>query len=393
MYSSIENLDEEYLGCKQKEILLHPRSAIEVYARNLKIDLLANEKNKYYVCTGSDCEFLSFYQTASCRCGNHLGFDVNLSHSISPDEGVFVKSTARFMITDDLRVLPLSTMTGLSMLGDIETIDGIEERTLHIGEAEVVKLLKCSLTSNTPLSDALLEPSINKTIGAFRRVNYGPRITHQSPRDKSTTSTSSEVKFKLIIHKPKNRVLYAEVEENFVNVLCSFFAIPIGYVFKEYPCLSFKGCMGNLYKTILNPDIEKFFKSEEMKETLVNPKLAPGLTFVNKLTGIEEAEEPSLDTVRSIFSVNFTVAGEAEDGDGFLKGPSMFMVTENLSIAPLSPISGISLINRLKIPPSDIREMEMIMGEEEALLLLAASIASKFPLTDAFLRKEPKQET
>ncbi|KAL7205781.1 hypothetical protein ACSBR2_018658 [Camellia fascicularis] len=401
LYESVENLDEEYLRSEHKEMLLHPRSAAEIYHRNLKLNLIeSNSRSKYYVCSDSDCSFLSYYQTSCCRCGKPLELEVNLSNPVSQDGGVFVKPTAHFMISDDFKVLPLSTMAGLSLLSNFGTMDDskIEERTVDIGKNEVLKLLKCSLTSRTPLSDTVMEPPISKTSFTVRRGKYGPRSTRRSQRVKDTENVDTKINLKLIINKSNNRALYAEVEENFVDVLCSFLAFPIGYVFKEFSSLSFKGCMGNLFKSIQDTNINKFFKSEEMKDIVVNPKIAPGLACSNKLIGIEEAVNPSFSTLSSLFTTKCSdlssnsLLGEAKIGGGFMKGPSMFMVTDNLSITPLSPISGISLINRLKVPLSDVEELEVTMGEGETLRLLVASLVSRSALTDAFMIKETKQE-
>ncbi|KAL7205774.1 hypothetical protein ACSBR2_018657 [Camellia fascicularis] len=395
LYESVEDLDEEYLRSEHKEMLLHPRSAAEIYHRNLKLNLIeSNSRSKYYVCRGSNCSFLSYYQTSCCLCGKPLELEVNLSNPVSQDGGVFVKPTARFMISDDFKVLPLSTMAGLSLLSNFGTMDDskIEERTVNLGKNEVLKLLKCSLTSRTPLSDTIMEPPISKTSFTVCRGKYGPRSTRLSQ------NVDTKINLKLIINKSNNRALYAEVEENFVDVLCSFLAFPIGYVFKEFSSLSFKGCMGNLFKSIQDTNINKFFKSEEMKDIVVNPKVAPGLACGNKLIGIEEAVNPSFSTLSSLFKTKCSdlnsnsLIGEAKIGGGFMKGPSMFMVTDNLSITPLSPVSGISLINRLKVPLSDVEELEVPMGEEETLRLLVASLVSRSALTDAFMIKETKQE-
>ncbi|KAI8023656.1 hypothetical protein LOK49_LG03G03184 [Camellia lanceoleosa] len=307
------------------------------------------------------------------------------------------------MITDDFQVLPMSTMTGLSLLSKLGAMDEskIEERTLNIGKDEVLKLLNCSLASRTPFSDTFMEPAINKTNVVIRRGEYGPRSTDQPQSNMDTTNKHSKINLKLIINKSNKRALYAEVEENFIELLCSLLVLPIGYVFKEFPSLHFIGCMDNIYKSIQDFDDDKFFQSEEMKAILVDPKLAQGLAFSNKLIGIEEAMNPSLSTLRSLFTATYTRLSpksrpwEAKISGGFMKGPSMFMVTDNLLIKPISPISGISLINSLKIPLSDVGELEVTMGEDEVLRLLVASLITGSALTNAFrsfMHKDLKQE-
>ncbi|XP_057464582.1 uncharacterized protein LOC130754388 [Actinidia eriantha] len=394
LYESVEKLDEEHLASDHKEILLHPQSATEGYFKNLKLNLIENNSSKCYLCSYQYCTSLNYYQIDSCQCGRDLEYFVYMSEVILPDEGMFVTPTARYIVTDDLRVLPMSTSTGLLLLKDFGAMDGskIEERSLNIGKEEILKLLKYSLTSMTPLSDTIMEPFIGKTSNTHC-VKHGPS-TRQFPCVDDIID-NPQINLKLVVNKYDNKALYyAEVGEDFVSVLCRFLAFPIGYVFKEFSSLSFKGCLGNLYRSIQNSDLDKFFKSEKMKSALLDPKLAPGLAGGCKLFGIEEAAKPSCSTLtkKSLRRIQKSI-GEYNISDGLVKGPAMFMVMDNLSIAPLSMISSLSLINSLKVPVSDVQELKVTMGEEEALRLLAASLISKSALTDAFMLKEQKEES
>ncbi|KAF5947109.1 hypothetical protein HYC85_017337 [Camellia sinensis] len=314
LYESVENLDEEHFKSEFKEIILDPRSAAEIYCRNLKLNLNESKSGKYYVCDSGNCSFVSYTKTDCCRCGKPLELEARLVSLAHEDGAVFVKPTTRFMITDDFQVLPMSTMTGLSLLSKLGAMDEskIEERTLNIGKDEVLKLLNYSLASRTPFSDTFMEPPINKTNVVIHRGEYGPRSTDQPQSNMDTTAKHSKINLKLIIHKSNKRALYAEVEENFIELLCSLLVLPIGFVFKEFPSLRFKGCMDNIYKSIQDFDDDKFFQSEEMKAILVDPKLAQGLAFSNKLIGIEEAMNPSLSTLSSLLKVPLSDVGELE---------------------------------------------------------------------------------
>ncbi|KAI8532068.1 hypothetical protein RHMOL_Rhmol11G0184700 [Rhododendron molle] len=399
LYESLEKFDEDFLSSEHKGVLLHPRCATDVYCRDLKVNLVECNKSKYYVCQGERCDVVSYDQNDSCPCGKALHYELNFLNPVPEGGCGFVKPTVHFMITDDFQVLPTSTMAGLSLLGNFGELDGskIEERLLNIGKDEVLKLLKCSLASRTPFSDSILEPRFSRTKPMINYGQYGPRMMNLSQRDVDTRNKDEKINLKLIVNRSNNRALYAEVEENFVNLLCSFLLFPIGYIFKEFPYLSFMGCLGNLYKSVQDFDVNKFFKSEEMKAILLDPKLAPGTSCDNKLIG--EAENLSFSTLSSLFDIDLidlsseSPPRKVKIGGGLVKGPSMFMVTDSLSIAPLSPISGIFLINRLKVPLSNVHELEVTMGEEETLRLLVASLVSRSALTDAFVLKETKQET
>ncbi|XP_058188609.1 uncharacterized protein LOC131306405 [Rhododendron vialii] len=402
LYDSLEKLDEDFLSSEQKGMLLHLRCASDIYCRNLKVNLVECNKSKYYGCSSFwTCSFVSYNQNVSCRCGKALRHEVNLLNPVSHGGSGFIKPAVQFVITDDFQVLPMSTMAGLSQLGNFGAFDGskTEVRMLNVGKDEVLKLLKCSLASMSPFSDSILEPPFSKTKPMINYGQCGRRMMNLSQRDADTGNKDEKINLKLIINRLNNRVLYAEVEENFVHLLCSFLSIPIGYIIKEFPYLSFNGNLGNLRKSVQDLDVNKFFKSSEMKAILLDPKLAPGTSYDKKLIGIEEAVNPSYSTLSSLFKITYSALSsesplqEVKIGGELVKGPVMFMVTDSLSIAPLSLISCISLINRLKVPSSDIQELEVNMGEEETLRLLVASLVSRSALTDAFVRKETKQET
>lgn len=51
--------------------------------------------------------------------------------------------------------------------------------------------------------------------------------------------------------------------------------------------------------------------------------------------------------------------------EGYVKGPIVYVATDDLVIAPLSPISACNLINSLKIPLTDLKEKVVTIGLKE----------------------------
>lgn len=49
------------------------------------------------------------------------------------EESGFLKSTARFLITDDFKVVPVAIMAELTLLNELGKYGKIEERTIKIG--------------------------------------------------------------------------------------------------------------------------------------------------------------------------------------------------------------------------------------------------------------------
>ncbi|XP_059650146.1 uncharacterized protein LOC132295900 [Cornus florida] len=76
LYESVENLDKEHLqSMKCKDLLLRPRSAAEIYCRNLKLNFVNGVTNEYYMCSECHC-FCPYYNAQCLRIPKRPGFGV-----------------------------------------------------------------------------------------------------------------------------------------------------------------------------------------------------------------------------------------------------------------------------------------------------------------------------
>ncbi|KAA8543792.1 hypothetical protein F0562_022031 [Nyssa sinensis] len=414
LYSSIENLDVQSLFTEAcKTMLLHPQNEAETHCRSLKLRIDDSEPIRYFMCSSGHydkCRSVSNYNTAPCGvCGKLMSHTKNMKKVESArDRGVFAKGVTRFIVSDELRITPPSTERCFALLSNLGVKDGstIEERTFNVGVNEVLNLLKCSLVSTTALTQILLK---HKPVPQLDDKNVTLGIFVQSQSEGEASNSDGKMCVKLVLSKSKKIVCYAEAGEDFVDLLFSFLTLPLGYIVKNMHGNSFKGCINHLYNSVLDLDAEKSFKSDELKEMLVSPKLAPCFGYVNQLLDIEEAsnqlyymhsskiltkDKTHIPSGCHHYILTFTdpKSNEANSDGGFVKGPALFTITDSLIITPISPISGISLLNRLKIPFSDIEERVVHVGKEEALRLLAALFVSESALTNAFIPREPKQE-
>lgn len=147
-------------------------------------------------------------------------------------------------------------------------------------------------------------------------------------------------------------------------------------------------------------------KSEEFKGLLVDPKLAPYFGCNNQPLQINEQVQ-SQPTNYWFCTSRKCVMHVIDDGSGaclsgrtmkprtinpeypspvektggsFIAGPAMFMVTDEVKVNRLSPMSGISLLNTLEIVMSDIEERVVSMGEEEVKFNTPVNVTScQFP--------------
>ncbi|XP_077225396.1 uncharacterized protein LOC143858597 [Tasmannia lanceolata] len=395
LYESIENLDIQHLQTEAcKSMLLCPRNASEIECMELPIQLKDTEVRNYICPNWSSSNethnFISSVSTARCRCGQVMDTE---TFPILDDEkgkdGVFVKGNGRFMISDDLRVMPASTssLSLLQWLG-FRDLTALEERNFNVGADQLLDLLKCFFVSKTPLSDVFL--SKRETTDAIR---VGQRDTAPAQMGRDTGSGEKKMKVKLLLNKSNDKVLYAEAGEDFIDLLFSFLTLPVGSVVKSLGKCSSLECVNNLYKSVEDLSTDGLINCIDTAK-LINPKLASHFSCESNLLQIEEAapRNPTIEGGTILHAINpKSTDGITESGGGFVKGPLTFRVTDDLGVKLFSPITTISFLKKFNLASSDIEEQVVSVGEEEALDLLKSSLTSKMVLKDVFSPVKRKQ--
>lgn len=338
LYQSVVNLTDEHFSNKHcKDALLNPSNSSVSVLRKLKVNL--NDINPINTTVGG-----------------------GLDH----DDSVFLKKKTSFIITDDLNVVPVLLDASIELLKSlgVEYIDLLDERTLYFGMGELSNILKWSLLTNTPLTNLVLGGSKSwpcSCCGSYKSC---------TPNSTSSNSASSRSRtMKLLVQKSKKKVLCAQVENFFVEMLFSFLTIPLGAVKRLTMENSSSMGIDNLYNSISSLGDGKYLKSEDVKTMLLSPKLAANYLRVTDFL--------------PIYDVN-TSPGH------FLKERATFIVSDDLEITVSPSISTISKFNTLGVSVGDIEVVEVSVGEPEALLILKASITSTTALTDcldAFTKK------
>jgi hypothetical protein len=243
-----------------------------------------------------------------------------------------------------------------------------------------LELLERSLVSRTPLTEVLLarnEVPELRNEDSLQRISLMHEILeHQSERN-------GETSVRLVVCKSKKVVCYAEASKDFVDLLFSFLTIPLGYLMNEKHGGKSKGCIHRLYDSVIDLDAMKYLKSDDIKEILLNPKIAPGSGYKNQPLGVKEAvdnqqyyhdwnvirtesKNPHGSTLPLLTIMDpKSPFKEDTEGDGFLLDPAMFTVGDDLVVTPISPVSELSLLEKLKIPFNDIYVCEVQVGREE----------------------------
>ncbi|XP_055812563.1 uncharacterized protein LOC129882340 [Solanum dulcamara] len=375
LYKSVENLSVDHLYTEIcKSILLNPRNPCIEDCFKLKVKIDDSVSNKYFNCSNElRCSRKSWLVNVKCYCGGNTTMEVfsKIENPTNDHSGVFMRGGIGFLISDDLRVLPGSPSSLVQLFSDLgyNHMNQIREMYVEVGKEEILRLLTSSLISKSPLTEVFL----NKQAIVDNNIMTEPRIS-QVFHDLQT-GRSSKINMKLILSKSRNKILYAEANDSFVDFLFSFLTFPIGSVIHVLKGISGLGCIDNLYKSVTDLESQWFLYGQHK---LLNPGVALRHACQDPLLPISvELANHSLIDPRD-------TSGLAREVGRFTKSPSLFIVSDDLEVKPVCSTSSFGLLKELNVPLFDIEEKVITIGEAEALCLLqAALIGSSSALTIA----------
>ncbi|KAL8102255.1 uncharacterized protein LOC141678427 [Apium graveolens] len=348
LYQSVVNIEAKYLSSDQcKDMLITPKNLREDLCKRLKINVEDSEPVRYFLCRNC-CSGLSTKENTRCSCGKLMEWKIRAMEDSSIAaggyEGIFVSESASFIITDDLKINENSVAESLSIINNlgIKDMKNIKSLWVSFGLKEITYLLKLSLISKTPMTDLVMD-----TIGLSDMKNSGCGISLSY----SGLSTCKVMTIKLMIQSSIKKVLFALVEEDFVDFLFSILAIPLGSVLLLSGYNSNPGSLDKLYQGIDVLNVDKLVKSLDLKYKLLYPIVAPESIC-------KALEHPPIAR------------------GGFVSKPAKFMVTDDLVVTPYSSTSSISALDLLKVPVSDVEHMMVSIGPMEALRILKACVYS-----------------
>ncbi|CAA0816065.1 Unknown protein [Striga hermonthica] len=273
------------------------------------------------------------------------------------DDGGFTVKSARFRITDDLKIEPFLPGTVLQSLIDVGITEThqAELRTLTLGYNEIIDLLEGSLLSKTPLTDLILrnERCIRDSFMCLEKISL--QVEHEV---KERNPSESSMTVKAMIQKSTNKIVFVEAGCDFVNFLSEFLFSTLGCVERALGNNTGLHCIDSLYRSISNIDGDKYFKNKYDDDECIEMK-------------------PILLNASSFFRFPY--------GTRVVKQNSIYNVTDDLTVTPFNITSSFSILSRLKIPLSDVDEVDLVVGHDEALRILKASLTSTSALTDALI--------
>ncbi|KAL0648930.1 hypothetical protein Bca4012_047221 [Brassica carinata] len=284
LYQSVADMSiDNFMTGACKQMLLNPRSVKEAYCKRLKLNLNPTDDHlKYFKCPSfSSCNMCSDFSGSDCACGRLMIDEIESTEEedeIQNDvDGVFVSGRSSFIITDDLKVSVDSTGLVLKTLNSLgcSDVSNLGEQLLDIGLNEMMHLLECVFSSNTPLTDALLKKQSTQDMTNMHKL---PTPCLETKTDVS----ESEFTIDAIVRKQDMKILYVECGEDFVDLLFSFLAVPL-----EYVCDTSSGCIGNLRRSF--KDLTVVDKEGSASKCVMLPHY---YKLQKQLSGITSEEAP-----------------------------------------------------------------------------------------------------
>ncbi|XP_027184947.1 uncharacterized protein LOC113783109 [Coffea eugenioides] len=227
-------------------------------------------------------------------------------------------------------------------------------------------------------------------------------------------AAASSVSLKLLIDTKSCKVLFAEANKITVDFLFHVLSLPVGTVIRLLGKQGMVGCVANLYESIESLN-ETYIQPNQSKDTLLKPRAAASIPLLSLDDGQTKAvfyrcgrgyncnfasDDPkaicpqcknAMTNSMKYVAPPAVKAAAAGDEGGFVKGVVTYMVMDDLVVKPMSTISSIALLNRLNVKEvGALEEKEVILGMNEALMLLKASFESKTALTNVFLKNTGK---
>ncbi|XBI12418.1 hypothetical protein VPH35_139295 [Triticum aestivum] len=153
LYSSVNKLDDTYV-CRDdtKNVLLTPAGGWDT-GKLLQLPEPEHAVGVLYRCNNNCSNYASVRGLLCTNC--HRSMETPMQPLVDESEG---GSDGGGTMMDDLKVSPMSSISGITLLNTFGVTDirSLQEKTVQLGYAEGLEILKASLQSKTVLTDVFL---------------------------------------------------------------------------------------------------------------------------------------------------------------------------------------------------------------------------------------------
>ncbi|PQM32827.1 uncharacterized protein Pyn_35532 [Prunus yedoensis var. nudiflora] len=155
LYKTIQDLDGEYMiSDHHKEMLLDPKLVPGFCYKN---SLLGIEETSYYYVYSMVVNGDTFTTDRSLLSSERDKLKLISSDSVDLSAQGFLKRPAKFLVTDNLVVRPISRILELQVLKDLNVpVTDIEDQIVHVGKKEALHLLLASFLCDSVLTNTFV---------------------------------------------------------------------------------------------------------------------------------------------------------------------------------------------------------------------------------------------
>ncbi|XP_020196430.1 uncharacterized protein [Aegilops tauschii subsp. strangulata] len=351
LYKSVEVLGPDHFQTKAcKAMLLSPLNAAAIRCNRLKVKVV--DKNLMYRCKNTSCGHSTFSSVpdAICSCG-HV-----------------------FIVTDDLQVAPASTRVMFSLIekyGIPEKVN-IQEKVLQLNSAKMIGLFRRALLTKQVLTGLYFDVAIPPNAADMCVLPdnmFAKQALETDPKFKA-------IKIRLV-HAKDDSVLYAEVGQDFVDIVFGILTTPLGTMLKTFTELPRIGCIGSIYKSVVAS------VKQECQGLLLSPNLAPFFGCSSNVLQVEEL-------VRRCLWIGSTCCIElnpkSTSDRAYIKGgPMNFMVTDDLQVRPFCLINTLEFLRASKIPKDKLVEKELTLNKTQVMKLVGPAFGTSKALSSVLM--------
>lgn len=211
------------------------------------------------------------------------------------------------------------------------------------------------------------------------------------------SSDKPKFNLRLLIDQKKNRVVLAEANSDFVDLLCGILTLPMGTIVRllenhQNHQSSIVGCFTNLYKSVSDMSVNNF-ETEACKDLLLYPRSLKEIRCRRLKLNLDDTESPkffvcplfvhrnSCSKVYSNFCTSMCSCGklmtrelqikeedQAEGDEVFLSCRSSFIITDDLKVLFNSIGNVLNVLNGLGYAGFDkLQERLLEVGSDEVI--------------------------
>ncbi|XP_044951693.1 uncharacterized protein LOC123401896 [Hordeum vulgare subsp. vulgare] len=191
------------------------------------------------------------------------------------------------------------------------------------------------------------------------------------------------VAVKLFINKEKKRVLFAESDKDFVDILFSFLTLPLGTIIRLFNRQSEIWCLDELYRSVESLG-EEHFQTKDCKAMLLRPVNAAALHCDRLKVKVDDADLTAIYVCARYGACDERYFSTVRDVTCRCGGWK-FIITDDLQVAPSSTSLMFFLMDKLVLHEQlNIKEEVLHLNSNKIISLLRRALLSKHPLTGLY---------